>query len=228
MEKDSSVPSTPTRFKWRFFYLLIALVFLLIIGPFVEGFVGIRMVLDIFFSVIILLCVYAISEKRYQIIIGIILAIPMLLSLWLRRFVIIKSIIIIGDLSGIALMAFVIISIISFIFRQKEVATDLITGAAVAYLLMGVMWSFIYSFTEMIHPGSFALSGIDIADPRFSFIYYSFVTITTLGYGDITPLTRLACSFSILEAITGQLFLVIQVAWLVGLHVSQTMRKRSQ
>ncbi|MGB5920593.1 MAG: potassium channel family protein, partial [Syntrophobacteria bacterium] len=53
------------------------------------------------------------------------------------------------------------------------------------------------------------------------------VTLTTLGYGDITPVTRLARSLCILEAVIGQLYLVVQVAWLVGLHVSQSMLKKT-
>ena len=50
-------------------------------------------------------------------------------------------------------------------------------------------------------------------------LYYSFVTLTTLSYGDITPLTKVAKAFSVLEAVVGQLYLVEEVAWLVGMHV---------
>jgi len=59
---------------------------------------------------------------------------------------------------------------------------------------------------------------------QMRFIYYSFVTITTLGYGDITPATELARAFSILEAVVGQLYLVVVVARLVGMHVSSKSR----
>ncbi|MGD9259424.1 MAG: potassium channel family protein, partial [Desulfobacterales bacterium] len=57
-------------------------------------------------------------------------------------------------------------------------------------------------------------------EDTFRFLYFSFVTITTLGYGDITPLTRKASSLVMLEAVTGQMYLVVVVAWLVGMHVS--------
>jgi hypothetical protein len=79
---------------------------------------------------------------------------------------------------------------------------------------------------ELLHPGSFNIpEGQDIAANR-QFLYYSFVSLTTLGYGDITPVTGLARSLCILEAVIGQLYLVVQVAWLVGVHVSQSMQKR--
>jgi voltage-gated potassium channel len=59
------------------------------------------------------------------------------------------------------------------------------------------------------------------------FSYYSFVTLTTLGYGDITPLTPVARSLSLLEAITGQLYIAILIARLVGIHIAQSMKSAS-
>jgi hypothetical protein len=100
-------------------------------------------------------------------------------------------------------------------------------GAAVVYLLMAIMWTFIFSALETLHPGSFKIpENQDILISR-NFLYYSFVTLTTLGYGDITPVTSLARSLCVLEAVIGQLYLVVQVAWLVGVHVSQSMLKNS-
>jgi hypothetical protein len=115
-----------------------------------------------------------------------------------------------------------------FIYGHKEVTRDLIVGAAVVYLFMALMWTFIFVVVETLHPGSFNLpEGQDIEATRH-FLYYSFVTLTTLGYGDITPITSLARSLCILEAVIGQLYLVVQVAWLVGVHVSQSMLNRSR
>jgi cytosine/uracil/thiamine/allantoin permease len=132
---------------------------------------------------------------------------------------------VVGYLCGAAFILFTIIQMLIFIYSHKEVTRDLIVGAAVVYFLMAIMWTFIFSVVETLHPGSFTIpQGQDIQDAQY-FIYYSFVTLTTLGYGDITPVTRLARSFSTLEAVMGQLYLVVQVAWLVGVHVSQSMLK---
>ena len=68
----------------------------------------------------------------------------------------------------------------------------------------------------------------DISQTTRDLLYYSFVTISTLGYGDITPVTRLARSLCIIEAVIGQLYLVVSVAWLVGMHVSQKMMERTK
>jgi hypothetical protein len=120
-------------------------------------------------------------------------------------------------------MAFMVIIILSHIIRVKNVTADVIFGAIVAYLLMAIMWGFIYSVVEDLHPGSFSIPEGPIKDSRFLLTYFIFVTITTLGYGDITPLTAVACSLSILESIIGQIYLVVMVAWLVGMFVSQSM-----
>jgi len=115
-----------------------------------------------------------------------------------------------------------------FIYGQKKVTRDLIVGAAVVYLFMALMWTFIFVVVETLHPGSFNLPEGQNIEATRQFVYYSFVTLTTLGYGDITPITTMARSLCILEAVIGQLYLVVQVAWLVGVHVSQSMFKKSR
>ncbi len=97
-------------------------------------------------------------------------------------------------------------------------------AAVVTYLLMALMWSFAYALLEFYQPGSFnSLEGLT-RDSRQFFLYYSFVTLTTLGFGDITPLTEKAKALTILQAFIGQIYLVVILAWLVGMHVSRKSR----
>lgn len=110
-------------------------------------------------------------------------------------------------------------------FRAKIINRNVIHGAIVVYLLVGFLWSFVYSLIESLHPGSFSHMSERILGHR-PFVYFSFVTLTTLGFGDITPLTPLAQSMTILEAILGQMYLIIQVSWLVGLYVAHTRDQR--
>jgi len=89
------------------------------------------------------------------------------------------------------------------------------------YLLVALMWAFVYTFLELVDPTSF---NITLSQPQgylLVFQYYSVITITTLGYGDIAPVTEVAKAFAALEALVGQLYLVVVVAWLVGMHVSK-------
>ena len=105
--------------------------------------------------------------------------------------------------------------------RENEVTIDLIMASACAYILIGMAWAYFYHFVEVFHPHSFTLPWTP-GDDLWDFYYYSFVTLTTVGYGDILALTKPARALSILEALTGQLYLAIMISRLVGLHASQS------
>ncbi|MDH3555318.1 MAG: potassium channel family protein [Deltaproteobacteria bacterium] len=215
-------------FKERFLSLLIFIIAMLIVGPLFEEFVGLKILIDILWSAIFVSAIYAVSQKKRHIVIAVLLALPMLGSIWSKYFFQHKALLVVGSLCGAAFFLFAVIQMLIFIYSHKEVTRDLIVGAAVVYLFMALMWTFIFVVVEILHPGSFSIpEGQDIGATQ-SFLYYSFVTITTLGYGDITPVTRLARSLCVLEAVIGQLYLVVQVAWLVGVHVSQSMLKKSR
>ncbi len=122
------------------------------------------------------------------------------------------------------LFAFLLLATISA-FRQvaisDEISANRIIGAICIYLLLGVMWSIGYTVLEIVEPGSF--KGLtELADPAWNpdWIYFSFVTITTLGYGDITPLTPTARTLSFAEAIVGQFYIAVLVAGLVSAYIS--------
>ncbi len=214
-------------FKDRFLFLLISILCLLVIAPIFKDFIGIRVLMDIFTTAILISGVYVVSKKRYVPLTAALLALPMLVSIWTNRFVEIPSLVLVGDCFGIAFLVFLVAVILSFIFREQEVTVNVIYSAIVVYLLIAIMWAFVFSVLESIHPGSFKIGEGQIEAGRPLFIYYSFVTITTLGYGDITPVTAPANSSSFLEAVTGQIYLVVLVARLVGIHIAQSMNRKA-
>ncbi len=127
-------------------------------------------------------------------------------------------------ISQLTLFVFLILATFNAM-RQVAVGNDInpnrIVGAICIYLLLGVMWSIAYSVLEYLQPGSF--KGLtELAMPAWNpdWIYFSFVTITTLGYGDITPLTQTARSLSFAEAIVGQFYIAVLVAGLVSAYIS--------
>jgi hypothetical protein len=225
-EEKACLPFSRLCFRERFLSLLIFIIAMIIIGPLFEEFIQLRILMDILWSAIFISAVYAVSQKKHHILIAVLLALPMLGSIWAKYFVELKALVVVGSLCGVAFILFAIIQMLIFIYSHHEITRDLIVGAAVVYLLMALMWTFVFVVVETLHPGSFNLPEGGEEATRY-FLYYSFVTLTTLGYGDITPVTGLARSLSILEAVIGQLYLVVQVAWLVGIHVSQSMVKRA-
>ena len=103
---------------------------------------------------------------------------------------------------------------------------DKIYGALCVYLLIGLTWGFMFLTLEGVQPGSFSLgqgqpTRID-KDPA-ALVYFSFITLSTVGYGDITPLSPPARAFAFMEAIIGQIYLAVLVARLVGLHIASSM-----
>jgi hypothetical protein len=228
MDRTKSLSLREIYFRRRFFILFIALLALILVTPLVQGFVGIQVVWNIFLTGILLSGVHAVSEKKRKVYIASLLALPILVYLWSTYFVgTNRYVVIVGSLCGVLLFAYMIANILVFIYRQDKVTRDLIAAAAVVYLLMAIMWTFIYRVIETAHPGSFTASATDIHE-RMRFIYFSLVTITTLGYGDVVPKTSLASSLATIEAVVGQLYLVTTVAWLVGIRVAQRTDRKSQ
>ncbi len=216
---------TKSIFKDRFLFLLISILCLLVLAPGFRGFIGIRILMNIFTTFVLVSGVYAVSKKMYVTITAAILALPMIASIWTNYFVDIPYLVLVGDCFGILFMAFTVIIIFSFIFREREVTINVIYSSIVVYLLIAIMWAFVFSVLESIHPGSFKIGKDQIEVGRSLFIYYSFVTITTLGYGDISPITALANTFSFLEAVVGQLYIAILIARLVGMHIAQSINR---
>ncbi len=208
-------------YRWRFFHLLVLILLMLIVVPLTERYAQLHVTLDIFFTLIFIAAWYAFYRSRLHIIVAVTLALPMLISLWSSYLIQSPLITVGGKICGILFILFIIIGIIEYIFAQKEITLDLIIGATVVYLLMAVMWAFVYSVIEQLAPQSLIIPIDKSGHSTYNFLYYSFITLTTVGFGDITPRSNLASSFTVLEAVIGQLYLVVMVAWLVGMHVSQ-------
>jgi hypothetical protein len=200
--------------------LLCLILGLLVLVPVMQRFVAMRIFIDVFFNDTATTEIYTVSDKKGHVIAGLLLAIVMVTLLWLQHFYPNKWIAAISMLTGVFFGAVVIASILGFMLKSDEINREIIYAAILLYLLAALMWAFAYTFLELIDPASF---NVDLNRPDgyvLLFQYYSFVTITTLGYGDITPVTEVAKAFSVLEAVVGQLYLVVVVAWLVGMHVS--------
>jgi hypothetical protein len=228
MEQNDRFSFDRAIFKSRFLFLLVFLLMLIALQPLDEVMGELGILLDLIVTAILISAIFAISQKKHYMISGLLLAAPTLVFLWVFKFFKAAWLSASSSICGIAFFGFIIVVILKFIFSRDEIKGDLIAGAAVVYLLMAIVWTYAYRLIELMHPGSFSIAESQSMDYAAPFLYYSFVTLTTLGYGDIFPVTTTAKSFAILEAIIGQLFLVIMVAWLVGVHISQSMVKKNQ
>ncbi len=138
-----------------------------------------------------------------------------------------------AQISGFIFLTLTSIEIVGAIFRERKITSNTIAGSVCVYLLIGLSWGLLYMSIALASPGSFAAGGqaigqFDVERIRqgvlLEFVYFSFETLTTLGYGDIIPHSPVVRSLAILEALIGPLYLTILVARLVGLHISSTTR----
>ncbi|MBZ0292300.1 MAG: potassium channel family protein [Anaerolineae bacterium] len=120
-----------------------------------------------------------------------------------------------------------IVVLIYYIFAAKRVLIEVVLAAASLYLASGFLYAPIFGFIELVEPGSFAVnSGAAVSWQQL--FYFSYTTLTTLGYGDITPAKFYAQSFAIFEAVTGVLYTVIILSRLVSLYEAERVNRPTE
>jgi voltage-gated potassium channel len=145
------------------------------------------------------------------------------------------SLVAINLVAQMAFLTYVIFVVVKVVFRASIVDGNILCGAASLYLMIGVLIGFIYSLIELLDPGSFAIippAGQPVPSPDKVhagwLIYFSLTTLTTVSMGDIVPATDIARSMVVVEAIIGQILIVLMMARLVGLHVAQVSSGHNQ
>lgn len=129
----------------------------------------------------------------------------------------------------VVFLGFAIVTILKTLFRQRVVVADHLVGVFCGYLLAGLAWSNLYIVIHDLSPQSDAFNVSDKLvwetsnfDARRSlFNYFSFTTLTTVGYGDVTPIHPIACTLAWLEGAFGQFYVAVLVALLVGLKLAE-------
>lgn len=116
-------------------------------------------------------------------------------------------------------VAFTIAVLMKNMFCAREVTADMIVGGVCIYLLLGILWTLFYSIISIFDQGAITLSN------DRSFLYFSLTTLTTLGYGDLVPISEAARVMTNLEAIAGQMYIAVFVARLVGLHIGTQLKR---
>lgn len=125
-------------------------------------------------------------------------------------------------LSTAAFFVFLTIMLLKRIFSSPHVNTNTLLASVCLYFAIAVLWAMAFGIIAIAIPGSFVSGGAPLPAAQVSgLLYFSVVTLTTLGYGDITPMSGPAQSFAAVEALFGQIYLTVLVARLVGLHIAE-------
>jgi voltage-gated potassium channel len=236
--KEELMTSTPMQKyrAWRFLVLLVTLILLLVIQPMVRGFSSRNPVSSVLCSLVLVAAILSLCQGRWPTRLALILGVPAILGRW-SAYIFSTSgvdfVALTDHCVEILFLGFVAVMILRAIFTQGSISLDSIFGAICAYLILGMAWGSMYSVIEVLNPGSFQATGelaeaLQSADARGPvLVYYSFVTMTTVGYGDITPVSPAARTLAWLEAMMGQFYIAVLVAALVGIRVSQGPVKRN-
>jgi hypothetical protein len=124
-------------------------------------------------------------------------------------------------LPSMAFLVVVIASLVGFILRAKQVDAEVLCAGISVYLILGLLWGLAYTSVAQVIPNAFAFStapGTPATMSGFTALYFSFITLTTVGYGDISPVADVARMLAVLEAMTGTLFVGVLITRLVCLY----------
>lgn len=207
----------------RFLMLLMSLIFFFGLYPIVENYFIATLILNMFFMLIVLSGVLAISENRKPLVLSLSLAVVAIACRWLHFFYTHEIWLVLEYCSAIVLWSYIAIHILKFIIQQEIITAELIYAALAVYFIFGLAWASAYQLIETSTPGSFSIPTPDTFKQNFMFQmwYFSMVTLTTLGFGDIAPVTMTARVFVVMEAIMGQFYLAVLIANLVGRRIAQ-------
>jgi voltage-gated potassium channel len=167
--------------------------------------------------------VFAVADRTRTLAIALILAVPAITARWINHFrpdLVHPAVFLV---CALLLLAFVIGHLLHFILRAPVITVDVLCASIAAYLMLCVMWTIAYWLVDQLTPGgafSFNTGRGAQSMNGFTGFYFSFITLSTVGYGDITPVSRFARWLAAMEAMTGLLYVAVLIARLVSLYSS--------
>jgi len=213
----------------QFTILLIAILCFLVIPPFFINYRSTGMLASLFLSMLLLSVLYVFPRRR-EFVFACVLAVPTIAGRWFLTINQTEGLVVFVVVCWIVFLGMTVTVILRQVLSATRVTNDTISGAICGYLLFGIMCAFLYAILELLYPGSFIVDGKVLRPElrRFYYqreistlIYYSLVTLATVGYGDIVPLSLPARVLAALEAIAGQFYIAVLIARLVSIRYSR-------
>ena len=210
--------------KSRFIYIILSIMIAILISPYIRhiGKTG-HIFTTLLTAMIPLTSFYALIANRNRAVVILFLAAPFVILDGISMFFAHRYLMIAAISFGTILYFYISVLLVNNLLSYRVVTADLIYCAIATYLLIGVMWTGIYMVLESIYPGSF--SGISEAG---DLLYFSFVILTTVGFGDITPQSIISKRLVVFEAAMGCIYLAVIIAMIVGRYMSMEERQDSE
>jgi len=205
-------------------WFLAALVLFFVTSPFVEALEYGRFIESATLTVVLVAAVLAVGGRRRTLVLASLLLAPVVLLRWIHHFRLDEGTYQFFIAAFLAFIGFVIFHFLRFILRSPTVNSEVLCAAVATYLLMGLLWSAAYAFVARLDHGAFGGLPAD-SQPLHGFaaLYFSLITLSTVGFGDIVPLSGAARMLAMLEAVTGTMFMAVLIARLVSIQSSMSM-----
>jgi hypothetical protein len=210
--------------KSRFIYIILAIMLVLLVDPFIRpyGLVG-HLFSTVFLAMIPLSSALAVTEDRKEAITILLIAAPFVILDGLNFYFASHLLMVIAIGFATFLYFYIVLLLMKNLLSIRVVTADMIYCAISIYLLIGMMWAGIYTVVEGISPGSFSgtAEAVDL-------IYFSFVTLTTVGFGDVVPLSVFGKRLAVFEAAMGSIYMAVIIAMIVGRYMSMQSQQGSE
>jgi hypothetical protein len=200
---------------------LVALVLLIVATPFVQELEQGRGVEAVLMSVVLCTGFIALGSRRRTHGLGLVLVTVALAARWIHHAWPERCSPVYFLVPAVAFLLLMMGCLLLFVLRASKVDSEVLCAGISIYLLMGLLWGFLYLLIAQISPAAFTFStppGPQSTMTGFTAVYFSFITLTTVGYGDITPVSPAARMLAMMEAMTGTLFVGVLIARLVSLY----------
>jgi hypothetical protein len=213
-------------FFQRCFYLFVALLLLIAVAPLIEPTPNGRIAINVISLFVIVAAVATLGRTVGSFVIALLLALPALALQWDALKAAHPEMLIWSWAFASGLYFATLVYLLRYVFQRDVMTADRLWGAAAAYLMIGVLWTYLYALVEHFYPRSFSIGGVASDAGVADFLYFSFTVLTSTGFGDMAPLSRQARSLCVLEQLVGALFVSILIARLAGVYPPQR-RERS-
>lgn len=209
----------------KFSYLFATQVSLVVLFPYLAKPGLSTVIFRILSALAFVAAVYAVSDKRAQWVTGLFLAGPTaVFNTWITFHSGSSALAVLSLILTLIFLGFTMIVLLRAVLRTESVTLDTIYGALSVYFLMAFVWGIAYMLLETLQPGGLSMDAVRHPNHTadwFDCMFYSFVTLTSLGYGDMVPVSAQCRSLSILEAVSGIMYVAVLVARLVGLYAAK-------
>ena len=211
----------PGVFRYSAVGLLVALGLLFLAAPLIEDLPNGDLIEAALLSGVMLCSVLAIGARRRTLTLALLLLAPTLGGKWASHFWPIKEVALLYLVSAILFFGLVVAYLIRFVLRAPRVDANVLCAGLSGYLLLGLLWLPVYVMLARLNPAAFNMpAGGSSTMTGFNAFYFSFMTLCTVGYGDITPLSKGARMMAVIEAITGLFYVAVLISRLVAIYSS--------